>query len=130
MAAAQIVPIAACDWSSQLPPSRCCDDQLSSPGLLSALSKQLHRHPSGGSVGLMRNPFKYFNSSPEVIRLAVMLYVRFPLHSPPKPFRQPLWRQVVDRMWDVLHTFPRFGYYWLPWFGLLEMRTKPVTCWP
>ena len=27
----------------------------------------------------MRNPFRYFNSSPEVIRLAVMLYVRFPL---------------------------------------------------
>ena len=27
----------------------------------------------------MHNPFKYFNSSPEVIRLAVMLYVRYPL---------------------------------------------------
>lgn len=27
----------------------------------------------------MRNPFRYFNSSPEVIRLAVMLYVRYPL---------------------------------------------------
>ncbi len=27
----------------------------------------------------MQNPFRYFNSSPEVIRLAVMLYVRFPL---------------------------------------------------
>ena len=24
-------------------------------------------------------PFKYFNTSPEIIRLAVMLYVRFPL---------------------------------------------------
>jgi transposase-like protein len=27
----------------------------------------------------MRSPFKYFNSSPEVIRLAVMMYVRYPL---------------------------------------------------
>jgi len=27
----------------------------------------------------MRSPFKYFNGSPEVIRLAVMLYVRYPL---------------------------------------------------
>jgi putative transposase len=27
----------------------------------------------------MRNPFQYFNSSPEVIRLAVMMYVRFSL---------------------------------------------------
>ncbi|MEO5706668.1 MAG: IS6 family transposase [Alteraurantiacibacter sp.] len=26
-----------------------------------------------------RNPFRYFNSSPEVIRAAVMLYIRFPL---------------------------------------------------
>ena len=27
----------------------------------------------------MQNPFRYFNSLPEVIRLAVMMYVRFPL---------------------------------------------------
>ena len=26
-----------------------------------------------------RGPFKYFQSSPEIIRLAVMLYIRFPL---------------------------------------------------
>ncbi len=26
-----------------------------------------------------QNPFKYFKTSPEVIRLAVMMYVRFPL---------------------------------------------------
>ncbi len=27
------------------------------------------------------NPFRYFNSSPEVIRLAVMMYVKFPLSN-------------------------------------------------
>lgn len=27
----------------------------------------------------MRNPFKYFKASPEIIRLAVMMSVRFPL---------------------------------------------------
>ncbi len=27
----------------------------------------------------MRNPFRYYKTSPDVIRLAVMLYVRFPL---------------------------------------------------
>jgi putative transposase len=27
----------------------------------------------------MQNPFRYFNSSPEVIRLAVMMYIRYPL---------------------------------------------------
>jgi putative transposase len=27
----------------------------------------------------MRNPFKYLKTSPEIIRLAVMMYIRFPL---------------------------------------------------
>jgi hypothetical protein len=27
----------------------------------------------------MRNPFRYFKTSPEVIWLAVMMYIRFPL---------------------------------------------------
>ena len=27
----------------------------------------------------MQNPFRYFNSSPEVIRLAVIMYLRYPL---------------------------------------------------
>lgn len=26
-----------------------------------------------------RSPFRYFKTSPEIIRLAVMLYIRFPL---------------------------------------------------
>jgi hypothetical protein len=26
----------------------------------------------------MQNPFRYFNSSPEVIRLTVMMYIRYP----------------------------------------------------
>jgi len=29
--------------------------------------------------GMSPNPFRYFKTSPEIIRLAVMLYVRFPL---------------------------------------------------
>ena len=27
----------------------------------------------------MKNPFRYFKTSPEIIHLAVMMYVRFPL---------------------------------------------------
>jgi len=27
----------------------------------------------------MRNPFRYFKTSPDIIRLAVMMYVRYPL---------------------------------------------------
>ena len=30
----------------------------------------------------MHNPFCYFNSSPEIIRFAVMMYVRYPLSLP------------------------------------------------
>jgi len=38
----------------------------------------------------MRNPFRCFNSSPEVIRLTVMLYVRYPLSL----------RQVEDLLFE------------------------------
>jgi putative transposase len=33
-----------------------------------------------------RSPFRYFKTSPEIIRLAVMMYVRFPLSI--------LWRRI------------------------------------
>ncbi|SDJ44158.1 hypothetical protein SAMN05421850_1312 [Lutimaribacter saemankumensis] len=52
-----------------------------------------------------RSPFKYFKTSPEIIRLAVMLYVRFPLSL----------RNVEDllheRGIDVSHETIRF--WWL-----------------
>ncbi len=52
----------------------------------------------------MQNPFRYFNSSPEVIRLAVMMYVRYPLSL----------RQVEDllheRGIDICHETVRFWW--------------------
>jgi len=52
-----------------------------------------------------RDPFKYFHSSPEIIRLAVMMYVRFPLSL----------RNVEDllheRGIDISHETVRF--WWL-----------------
>ena len=52
----------------------------------------------------MHNPFRYFNSSPEVIRLAVMMYVRDPLSL----------RQVEDllceRGIDICHETVRYGW--------------------
>ncbi len=52
----------------------------------------------------MRNPFRYFNSSPEVIRLAVMIYIRFPLSL----------RQVEDlpfeRGIDICHEMVRLWW--------------------
>lgn len=50
----------------------------------------------------MKNPFRYFNSSPQVIRLAVMMSVRYPLSL----------RQVEDLLFergiDVSHETVRF----------------------
>jgi putative transposase len=58
----------------------------------------------------MRNPFRYFKTSPEVIRLAVMMYVRYPLSL----------RQVEDllceRGIDICHETVR---YWWNRFGLM-----------
>ena len=52
----------------------------------------------------MHNPFRYFNSSPEVIRLAVMMYIRYPLSL----------RQAEDILFergiDVCHETVRYGW--------------------
>ena len=52
----------------------------------------------------MLNPFRYFNSSPEVIRLAVMMYIRDPLSL----------RQVEDMLFergiDICHETVRFWW--------------------
>ena len=67
-----------------------------------------------------RDPFKYFHSSPEIIRLAVMMYVRFPLSL----------RNVEDllheRGIDISHETIRF---WWNRFGPLfaaEIRRNRV----
>ena len=68
----------------------------------------------------MNNPFRYFNSSPEVIRLAVMMYIRYPLSL----------RQVEDILFergiDICHETVR---YWWNRFGPMfagEIRKRRV----
>ncbi len=68
----------------------------------------------------MQNPFRYFNSSPEVIRSTVMLYVRFPLSL----------RQVEDLLYergiDISYETVR---YWWNRFGPLfssEIRKRRI----
>jgi len=68
----------------------------------------------------MRNPFRYFNSSPEIIRLTVMLYIRYPLSL----------RQVEDILFergiDLCHETVRL---WWSWFGPMfaaEIRKRRV----
>ena len=69
----------------------------------------------------MINPFRYFNSSPEVIRLTVMMYIRYPLSL----------RQVEDllseRCIGICHETVRF---WWNMFGPLfaaEIRKRRVN---
>ena len=52
----------------------------------------------------MHNPFRYFNSSPEVIRSAVMLYVRYPLSL----------RQVEDLLFErgTAICYETVRYWW------------------
>jgi putative transposase len=68
----------------------------------------------------MQNPFRYFNSSPEVIRLVVMMYIRYPLSL----------RQVEDILFergiDICHETVRF---WWNRFGPMfaaEIRKRRV----
>jgi hypothetical protein len=68
----------------------------------------------------MRNPFRYFNSLPEVIYLSVMMYIRYPLSL----------RQVEDFLFergiDICHETVRF---WWNRFGPMfaaEIRKRRV----
>jgi putative transposase len=68
----------------------------------------------------MNNPFRCFNSSPEIIRLTVMMYIRYPLSL----------RQVEDLLFergiDLCHETVRF---WWNRFGPLfaaEIRKRRV----
>jgi putative transposase len=50
----------------------------------------------------MRNPFRYFNSSPEVIRLVVMMYIRYPLSL--RQVEDILFERGIDISHDIGHA--------------------------
>jgi putative transposase len=52
----------------------------------------------------MSNPFRYFNSSPEVIRLVVMMYVRYPLSL------RNVEDVLAERGIDISHETVRFWW--------------------
>lgn len=55
-----------------------------------------------------RSPFRYFNSSPEVIRLVVLMYVRFPLSL--RNVEDLLFERGIDICHEtVRHWWNRFG---------------------
>ncbi len=56
----------------------------------------------------MRNPFRYFNSSPEVIRLAVMMYIRYPLSL--RQVEDLLFERGIDICYETVRLWwIRFG---------------------
>ena len=65
------------------------------------------------------SPFRYFNSSPEVIRLVVLMYVRFPLSL----------RNVEDLLFergiDICHETMRL---WWNRFGPRRHLPDQVAC--
>ncbi len=56
----------------------------------------------------MKNPFRYFKTSPEVIRLAVMMYVRFPLSL--RQVEDLLHERGIDICYETVRSWwNRFG---------------------
>ena len=51
----------------------------------------------------MSNPFRYFNSSPEIIRLAVLMYVKYPLSL------RNVEDLLAERGIDISHERSGFG---------------------
>ena len=68
------------------------------------------------------SPFRYFNSSPEAIRLVVMMYVRFPLSL--RNVEDLLFERGIDICHEtVQHWWNRFG----PMFAA-NIRRQRVCC--
>ncbi len=66
----------------------------------------------------MRNPFRYFKTSPEIIRLAVMMYVRFPMSL--RQVEDLLHERGIDVSYETVRAWwNRFG----PLFAA-EIRKK------
>ena len=56
----------------------------------------------------MSNPFRYFKTSPEIIRLAVMMYIRFPLSL--RQVEDLLHERGIDISYETVRAWwNRFG---------------------
>lgn len=69
----------------------------------------------------MKNPFRYFKTSPEVIRLAVMMYIRFPLSL--RQVEELLFERGIDVSYETVRFWwNRFG----PLFAT-QIRKRRLT---
>jgi putative transposase len=70
-----------------------------------------------------RSPFRYFKTSPEIIRLAVMMYVRFPLSL--RNVEDLLHERGIDISNETVRFWPnRFG----PLFASLFLQRLVRIC--
>ena len=69
----------------------------------------------------MSNPFRYFNSSPEVIRLVVMMYVRYPLSL------RNVEDLLAERGIDISHETVRFWWNRFGPMSAAELRKRRVA---
>jgi len=68
-----------------------------------------------------RSPFGFFKTSPEIVRLAVMLYVRFPLSL--RNVENLLHERGIDVRLETVR-------YWWEWFGPMsasEIRKRRIA---
>ena len=100
-------------------PTRCCSErERTCTGIVRVNRREPGRKASSPPV--MHDPFRYFNSAPEVIRLAVMMYVRSPLSL----------RQIEDllceRGIDLCHETVRYWWHRVGPLCAAEIRTRRV----
>src|SRR5271169_652091 len=69
----------------------------------------------------MSNPFRYFNGSPEVIRLVVMMYVRYPLSL------RNVEDLLAERGIDISHETIRFWWNRFGPMSAAEIRKRRVA---
>ena len=68
-----------------------------------------------------RSPFRYFKTSPEIIRLAVMMYIRFPLSL------RNVEDLLLERGIDICHETIRFWWHRFGPFFAAEIRKRRVA---
>jgi len=76
----------------------------------------------------MRNPFRYFNSSPEVIRLTVMMYIRYPLSL--RQVEDLLFERGIDICYETVRFWwNRFGPMFAAEFRKRRVRHRSYSNW-
>ena len=76
----------------------------------------------------MKNAFRYFNSSPEIIRLTVMLYIRYPLSL--RQVEDILFERGIDTCHKTVRLWwNRFGPMFSPEIRKRRVHHRSYSCW-